>query len=74
MDIHIDAVSYTCIVCGTKWGGNTDIGSSGICIECFAKWAFKTYDCFGNYNKGCTTCKIINYCKEYYDKSARIPL
>jgi len=64
------AISYTCVVCGKKWGGHKENGTSGICIECFAKWALKNYECFGEYKEEsvkCTICKISKYCKEYYD-------
>jgi len=70
VETNIRATSYTCIVCGEKWGGHEETGTSGICIKCFAKWALKNYQCFGSYNEknmNCITCKISKYCREYYD-------
>jgi len=63
------ATSYTCVVCGIKWGGKQENNTSGICIKCFAKWAIKNYKCFGKYGSmdNCLTCKISKYCREYYE-------
>jgi len=66
VEMNTETTSYTCIVCGRKWGGDKEVGTSGVCIECFAKWALKNYNCFGKYKiDECMNCKISKYCKEY---------
>jgi len=60
--------TFRCFRCGKKWGDGPDVGSHGLCIECFAVWAKTKSNCFGKEpyspKKHCTLHK---YCKEYYE-------
>ncbi len=61
-----------CISCGKIWGNGEDIGSSGICPECFSTWinskrkinGFR--ECYGEFEKyfdvNCSKCTVAKLC------------
>jgi len=61
-----------CILCGCKWGTGEDIGSSGICPQCFKKWinarkkVNNLRECYGEYEQhddvDCVNCSVMNLC------------
>jgi hypothetical protein len=61
------ATKFHCIECGKIWGDGLDIGSAGLCIECFSKWAQKKNPCFGKETlMEKEHCLLHKFCKEYY--------
>jgi hypothetical protein len=68
---------YHCINCGSTWGGDIDIGSHGICPDCFAAYINEkkrikgVKECFGEYKchsgVDCMICSVKEFCKEYYE-------
>jgi hypothetical protein len=59
---------FRCVKCGRTWGDGPDIGSCGICIECFAEWAKTKNACFGvDPYVSKEHCPLHKYCKEYYE-------
>ena len=61
------ATKLHCIKCGIKWGDGEDLGSSGICPDCFIEWAKTKRHCFG-IDMTCNEmyCSFYKFCKEYY--------
>ena len=60
--------TFNCFRCGKMWGDGPDIGSSGLCIECFAEWAKIKMPCFGvETYVSKKHCSLHKYCKEYYE-------
>ena len=71
-----NALKYHCIKCHKTWGSGSDIGSHGICPDCFAKWSKSRQkkkglkECYGKFEQfndvDCGECSRRIKCKEYY--------
>jgi len=64
---HAIPTLFRCFKCGREWGDGPDVGSYGLCIECFAEWAKTKSVCFGVETYAVKEhCTLYKYCKEYY--------
>lgn len=71
-----NALKYHCIKCNKTWGSGGDVGSHGICPECFAEWSRDRQrkkghkECYGEFEQSididCIGCTRSVKCKEYY--------
>jgi len=61
------ATKFHCIKCGNTWGDGENIGSSGVCLDCFGDWAKQKKPCFGTECQlSKDPCSFYKFCKEYY--------
>jgi len=59
---------FHCIVCGKTWGSGPDVGSSGVCVDCFTVWAKSKMSCFATHQPEGIDCKFYRFCKDVYEQ------
>jgi len=70
LEKQIASTLFHCIKCGKIWGEGVDIGSSGVCPQCFVLWAESKKECFGSENcldlEKSLDCVYYKYCYSHY--------